>query len=140
MTIDQLEKNIQDGKLNSIYLLYGEENYLLDNMVKKIKKQFGELVSGINYITIDDTNIASIIPEIETPAFGFEKKLIQVKNTGLFKKDARNAEVANQKEKLAKYITENEEMINNNVVIIFIEESADKFKLYKLLEKVRSSM
>ena len=40
MTPDNLEKELKQGKLNSIYLLYGEELYLLENAVKKIKKLF----------------------------------------------------------------------------------------------------
>ena len=38
MTINQLEKELKENKLSSIYLLYGQERYLLDNVVKKIKK------------------------------------------------------------------------------------------------------
>ena len=42
MTIQELEKELKEGKLNSIYLLYGEERFLLESDVKKIKKLFGE--------------------------------------------------------------------------------------------------
>ena len=35
MTIDNLEKELKIGKLNSIYLLYGEELFLLENCLKK---------------------------------------------------------------------------------------------------------
>lgn len=44
MKIEELEKDLKEEKLNSIYLLHGEETYLLDNAVKKIKKLFGERV------------------------------------------------------------------------------------------------
>lgn len=44
MTSENLEKELKLNKLNSIYLLYGEEQYLLENAVKKIKKIFGELL------------------------------------------------------------------------------------------------
>ena len=71
----------------SIKLLYGEETYLLETKLKKIKKDFGEMIKGINFIQIDETNSDELISDIETPAFGFEKKLIIAKNTGLFKKD-----------------------------------------------------
>ena len=27
-----------------VYLLYGEERYLLENKIKRIKKEFGELI------------------------------------------------------------------------------------------------
>ena len=87
MKIEELEKNLKQGILNGIYLLYGEETFLLENCLKSIKKLFGEKINGINYILIDDTNVNEIISDIETPAFGYEKKLIIAKNTGLFKKE-----------------------------------------------------
>ena len=61
MTTENLEQELKQGKLNSIYLLYGKEEYLLETTVKKIKKLFGNLLLGINYIQIDDTNINSLI-------------------------------------------------------------------------------
>ena len=89
MTINQLEKELKENKLSSIYLLYGQERYLLDNVVKKIKKSFGNLVDGLNYIKIDNSAIDNIISEIQTPAFGFERKLIIIKNTDLLKKQSK---------------------------------------------------
>ena len=137
MNIEELEKELKENKLNSIYLFYGDEQFLLESSVKKIKKIFGELVQGINYIQIDETNIEEIIPNMETPAFGFEKKLIIVKNTGLLVKDGKrkNVRLVEQREKLAKYLTENAEYIKDTLVIIFIEESADKNDLFKAIEK-----
>ncbi len=44
MTSEDLEKELKIGNLNYIYLLYGEETYLLETAVKKIKKIFGEIV------------------------------------------------------------------------------------------------
>ena len=71
MTIQELEKELKEGKLNSIYLLYGEERFLLESDVKKIKKLFGEMILGINYIQIDETNADELISDLETPAFGY---------------------------------------------------------------------
>ena len=73
-TLEKLEKKINEQNLDSIYLFYGEETFLLETMVKKIRKQFGELKEGINDIKLDDTNIKELIADIETPAFGYEKK------------------------------------------------------------------
>jgi len=89
MTIEGLEKELKENKLNSIYLLYGEETYLLETVVKKIKKLFGDVILGINYIQIDDTNVNTLINEISMPAFGYEKKLIVVKNSKLFAKEGK---------------------------------------------------
>ena len=65
MTIENLEKELKESKLNSLYFLYGEELYLLESNLKKIKTLFGECVKGINYILIDDTNIGELISDIE---------------------------------------------------------------------------
>ena len=58
--IEILEKELKTGNLNSIYLFYGEELFLIENAVKKIKNQFGETIKGINFISIDDTNIQEL--------------------------------------------------------------------------------
>ena len=84
--IEELEKELQNQNLQSLYLLYGEEQFLLEQVIKKIKKLFGEIVKGINYIQIDESNVNQLIADIETPSFGYEKKLIIARNTGLFKK------------------------------------------------------
>ena len=137
--IEELEKDLNNGILENIYFLYGEEQYLLDTIVNKIKKLFGECIKGINYILIDDTNINNIISDIETPAFGYEKKLIIVKNSGILKKEGKrkNAELAKIKEKLNTYLKENIEIIKKSVIIVFIEEETDtKQELYKTIEKL----
>ena len=61
MKVEDLEKKLKTENLDSLYLLYGEEKYLLENCLKRIKKIFGELINGINYISIDETNINNII-------------------------------------------------------------------------------
>ncbi len=61
MLQEELEQNLKKGNLSSIYLLYGEEEFLLETCVKKIKKLFGELLPGINYIQIDDKNVQNLI-------------------------------------------------------------------------------
>ena len=139
-----------------IYLYYGEERYLLENKVKKIKKDFGEQVKGINYIQIDDTNVEELISDLETPAFGFPKKLVIAKNTGLFKKEkkassksktAKEGKETKKKktgseeklplpEKIANYLQANEKELNETVELIFIEEEAEKNTLYQTIEKV----
>ncbi len=57
MKIEELEKELKNGNLGPLYLLYGEERFLLENSLKKIKSLFGETLKGINYVTIDDTNL-----------------------------------------------------------------------------------
>ena len=139
LSIENLEKELKSGKLKNLYLLYGEELFLLETCLKKIKSLFGDYTKGINYIKIDETNCSQLISDIETPSFGYERKLIIARNTGLFKKEGKrkNAELASLKERIDEYINKNIELINASVVLIFIEEEADaKQKLYTTIDKL----
>lgn len=138
ISIEDLERQLNSEKLSSIYLLYGEEKYLIENDIKKIKKIFGELIKGINYILIDENNIDEIISDIETPAFGYSRKLIIAKDTGVFKKDGKkkNAKTVNIREKLNEYIKNNIDIINEMAVVIFTEDDADKNELFKTIDKI----
>lgn len=44
MIQEELERKLKKDELNSIYVLYGEETYLLEMSLKKIKKIFGEKI------------------------------------------------------------------------------------------------
>ncbi len=136
-----------------IYLLYGEERYLLETKLKKIKKGFGETVKGINYIQIDAETVLELIADIETPAFGYPTKLIIARNTGLFKKERKTAKSKSAKEdvsekkkkantattltdKIAEYVKNHKEVFEKEVTLVFVEEEADKNELYKAIEKI----
>lgn len=136
-SIENLEKELNTKELKSLYLFFGEEKYLIETSTKKIKNIFGETIKGINYVQIDETNISTIISEIETPSFGYNKKLIIAKNTGLLKKESKrkNNELANIKENLCKYLSENLNLIKESIVLIIIEEEAEKQDLYNIIDK-----
>lgn len=137
MTVENLEKELKQGKLNSIYLFYGEELYLLENAIKKIKKLFGDLILGINYIQINETNINNLISDIETPAFGYDRKLIIIKNAGILKKTTKSNSKSSgeQQKKIASYIKDNIDIINETTILIFIEEDISKCELQKVIEE-----
>ena len=137
--IEELEKELNQGILKNIYILYGEELFLLENALKKIKHLFGECIKGINYIPIDDTNISGIISDIETPAFGYEKKLIIARNSGILKKEGKrkNAELGKIRDRLAEYLEANHKLIAESVILVFVEEDVDsKTNLYKTIDKL----
>ena len=136
LKIEELEKRLKQNQLDSLYLLYGEERFLLESCLKKIKGLFGETLKGINHIDIDETNLNEIISNIETPPFGFDRKLIIAKNTGLFKKDTKKKSNDNQiKTKLLEYLEENYNSIKESIVLVFIEQESDKSSLFSFIEK-----
>lgn len=120
--------------LKPIYLFYGEEKYLIEDNLKKIKKAFGVMQKGINYIELGENNILDIIPNLETPAFGFEKKLIIIRDSNLFKKDTKGGSTSDIREKIESYFKENFNNFKDYNIIVFIEETAIKtLGLYKFI-------
>ena len=126
--IDELEKKLKSNNVSSLYLLYGKEKYLIESCIKRIKNAFGECMKGINYISIDAESRSKIVDELSMPAFGYPKKLIIARNTGLFKKEAKKkqSEMANIKNLINSYISENIKAIDETVILVFVEEEADK--------------
>ncbi len=139
LKIEDLEKQLNQGIAKGIYLLYGEETFLLNQQLKKIKKIFGETVKGINCIIIDENNIQELISDIETPAFGYPTKLIIAKNTGIFKREGKGKTGGASKElkdKINDYLKENIEQINSTVILVFVEDEVEKNSIYNTIEKI----
>lgn len=139
MVLAKLEQELNNKLLHPIYVFYGEERYLLEATVNKIKKNFGTLQEGINCCYLDESNAYNIITEIETPSFGFEKKLIIVKKAGLLSKETKNKKNATSL-KLAEYIEKNFNSIKQSVVLVIIEEVAEKCTLLDTLKKLESDI
>ena len=113
-----------------VQLLYGEDNYLKNEFVKKAKKSFGELQLGINYIQIDESNVNNVISDIETPAFGYERKMIIVKNANLMQK--KNA----ISDKLSEYLNDADKQILDSIELIIVEDSVEKNALFNTISKI----
>lgn len=113
-----------------VYLLYGEDNYLKNEFVKKAKKSFGELQLGINYIQIDESNVNNVISDIKTPAFGYERKMIIVKNANLMQK--KNA----ISDKLSEYLNDADKQILDSIELIIVEDSVEKNALFNTISKI----
>ena len=137
--IEELEKKIEQQEIKGIYLLYGEETFLLEQQLNKIKKKFGETIKGINYINIDENNVQELILDIETPAFGYPTKLIIARETGIFKREGKGKTGGASKEvkdKINDYLKNNVDMINDSVILIFVESQAEKNSIYNTIEKI----
>ena len=136
--IEELEKELKNKELHSLYLLYGEEQYLLEQNLKKIKELFGKCINGINYIQIDETNVNQLIEDIETPSFGYEKKLIIAKKSGILKKEGKrkSEELTKLKKRISEYIKQNIKIIQESVILVFVEKDVEKLELYKTIDKL----
>lgn len=124
--------------MKNLEVIYGENTYLIEKEVKNIKKNFGEIIQGINYVAIEQNSLENIIPELQTPALGYPQKLIVVKNCDLLKKELKTKKTKNMEvaQKIAEYIEENHQELQETTILLIIEESIDKTNsLYKTIEK-----
>ena len=67
------------------------------------------LLYGINYIELDTDSIDNLMQELQMLCFGYSKKMVIVKNSGLFKKDTKKktSGIKEIRDNLEKYLKEN---------------------------------
>lgn len=115
-----------------LYLITGEDIFEREKELNKMKENFGELVKGINFVTLDKENIALLSSEVTTYPFGYPKKLIIVnvpnKSSGTEETSSKND-----------WFTEalGEEIVASLDVneIVFIGDIQARSKLYKFVAK-----
>ncbi len=116
---------------NNICLITGDDLFERNRKLEEIKKNFGELVKGINYIVLDKDNISSLISELTTYPFGFEKKLIIVNIATKMSSDDENSN--NKNDWFNDDVTKN---ILNSIdtnVIVFVGDFQARSKIYKFV-------
>lgn len=88
MNYQQLKQSLGQGNIAPVYLLYGEENYLIEDVLRSIEQQV--LKSGFrdfNYQLFygEDAPTADIINAALTAPMVADKRLVVVKNVGQIK-------------------------------------------------------
>lgn len=128
MEIIELKKQIQSGNIKNIYLFTGDELYLIESYTDMIAKHWlDSIVRTINYDFMDECkDIDKILNAcISLPMFS-NKKMVVVKNSGLFQK---------KKEDIVD-ITEYAKNPSDFTCLVFIESKIDKRNtLYKAISK-----
>lgn len=118
---------------NSIYLITGEDLFEREKELNKIKENFGELVKGINFVTLDKDTMHLLSSEVTTYPFGYARKLIIV---NVSSKSGSTEETTSSKndwfnEELAEDILHS---VDVNV-IVFIGDIQARSKLYKFVSQ-----
>lgn len=122
MEIKDLDKQIKSGTLGSLYFFYGEEQFLLENKIKSIKTHLLDAdFADLNYVQFDDKKLSmqSLSDELMSVPVMSEKKLIVVKNSGIF---------SNSKLGDYKTVCELVADIPDYLCVIFTEKEFDKKK------------
>ncbi len=118
-----LSEDIKTGKFKRVYLLCGEEEYL----VKNYKNQLIQAINGgdtmnSNFYEGKGLNVKEIIDVAETMPFMAEYRLVVLEDTEMFKSGG---------DELAEYV----KSIPESTIMLFVESNIDKrSKLYKAVK------
>ena len=124
----ELNQHIKSGNFAPVYLFHGTEGFLLGHWQKKLVETLMPDANPFNLETFNaKTPTTSIIESAETLPFMSNRRLILLKNTGLFETGRKE-----DAEALAGYIQD----IPETTVILFVEEKVDKRgRLYKRVKE-----
>ncbi len=129
-TMKTIDNDIKQGQLKNIYLLYGEERYLVKQYKQKLRRALLPEDDTMNFSGFegDDVNVKEIIDLSETLPFFAERRVILIENSKLFKKNG---------EELAEYL----ETLPESSYFLFVEEEVDKRSaLFKVVSKKGSAV
>lgn len=120
-----IDEDIKSRSFSHIYLLYGEERYLVNYYKDKLIKALLPEGDTMNYSVFAGNKLLPepIIDAAETMPFFAEHRVILVENSGFFK---------SANDKLADYLKE----LPETAYLIFVEEEVDKRgRMYKGCDK-----
>lgn len=89
MNYKRIINSIRKNEIDNVYLFYGEETYLIEDVLKRLKaKLINPDFEQFNFISIGDREVSyeKIIDACETLPFMAEKKLIYLNGLDIFKK------------------------------------------------------
>lgn len=120
-----ISDDIKKGEFKSVYLLYGEEEYLKKQYRDRLKNAIaGDDTMNYSYYDSDNASVKDIIDVCETLPFFAQKRLVIMENTGFLK---------SSNDEFADYIKH----IPDYLVIVMVEKDVDKRnKVYKAVDSV----
>ncbi len=116
-----IDEDIKNGNFRSVYLLYGEENYLKRQYRDKLKNAIVRPEDNVNFSAFEGKNISQgeLIDLAETLPFFAPRRMILVENSGFFKNSAPE---------LSDYL----KTVPETTCFLFVEEEVDRrSKMYK---------
>ncbi len=119
-----IQEDLKNGNFRQIYLLYGEEDYLIAQYRDKLLKALVPEGDTLNFSRFEgkDTRVSEVIDLCETIPFLSERRVILFENSGFFK---------NKCDELADYLPQ----IPDYLYLIFVEKQVDKrSRMYKALK------
>ncbi|QAY66340.1 DNA polymerase III subunit delta [Paenibacillus protaetiae] len=138
MEITEALKELKNGKIRPVYVLFGSDRYRINQFVDKLSDTLfkpDEKELGVVKFDTAETAIDEVVLEAETPPFFMERKLIWVRDSSVLAASAgkENAKIEHKPETLLAYLDNPSDF----AVIVFTVQ-ADKLderrKLVKALK------
>ena len=129
-SIVNLKKELSEGKLMPLYLLYGDEAYIRDSYEKKITDMVPDAgFPEFNHFKFEgnDTELSEYDNALESFPMMTDKKLLIIRDSGIFKRTS---------EEVQNFWKQKFEHLSDDTVIVFNESIIDKRRsLYKAAKK-----
>lgn len=126
-TYDELARSLKSGRIESLYLLFGEEEFLVEQVLRALKRQI--LTPGCEDADLYTGDWSSIKPDagrlhelVATPPFLSSKRVNIIRNSGLFASNA--PETPEQTQEFVHIISN----LPDFSCLVFVEEKVDKRK------------
>ena len=127
--MNEIENAIKTGEYKRVYLLFGEEKYMIREYTQKLRDAVCDKATEMLNLSIFEgrAEIDGIIKACDTLPFMSEKRLVIVKDSKLFEQGRKD-----DSEKMKDYIPS----LPESTILLFAEEKADKRSaLYKAVNK-----
>lgn len=86
-------KEIKNGQIAPVYLIYGQESYFIDETVNRIKQALSNAEeTEVKIFDMDESPVDFVIDEADTFPFFSEKKLVIAKNASFLKASEKGKE------------------------------------------------
>ena len=123
--VKNIAKDIKDNNFKKVYLIYGEEKYLVSETKKNLLKALVNPGDNLNYSVFSGNGINEdeIVGICETMPFLAEHRVVLIQDSGWFKKAL---------DRIPNYV----DCIPDSTILIFVESLVDKRnKLYKRVKE-----
>jgi DNA polymerase III subunit delta len=134
MEYKDIVRNIKEGSFKKVYLFYGREFYLLENITKVFKESLNESMLDFNLSALDGREIMldQLISSIETLPFMDDRKIVLVKDFELLRGKRKNFSEEDEKN-LTDYI---HNIPDTSTLVFIVYGDVDKRKgLVKKISK-----
>lgn len=128
MSLEILKDDLKNNKIRSLYLFYGPEEYLKRHYIDSIEKSLlSEDLKALNKVVLEGkVELNRILDNCETLPIFSDRKVVIVKNSGLFKPSKKAGDTAKKGKSANDDLSAILQDLPSHVCLVFYEQEIDK--------------